>query len=163
PCGLVAAYRSTEAPAGEPLGALVADLLGTGRAARRALSPLLEEEATALLDALLANRPVLAEDRAEVVRRAGGLPFFLVSCVEGRAAGGPGVRIPESVAESIQQRVAALSASAREVLRVAAVIGRVAERSLVLATAAQPAAEGLDGLEASCRAHLLEEEGAAAY
>jgi predicted ATPase len=65
---------------------------------------------------------------------------------------------------SIRQRVARLTAEAREVLGVAAVIGRRVSPGLLAAVVAQSEEPVLAALEAAGRAQLLvEEEDAAAY
>jgi tetratricopeptide (TPR) repeat protein/transcriptional regulator with XRE-family HTH domain len=170
---LVAAYRDTEVPAG-PLGLLLADLAPTGAVALRRLDPLAPPEADQLLSALLGEGwggPRGAALREQVLRRTGGVPFFLVSCDQGlvpRAAGADGqgadpLPVPWSVAHSIRQRVAALPADARVLLGTAAVVGRTAPRAVLSAMSDQSPAQVLDALAAACRAWLLEEEGQDAY
>lgn len=102
--------------------------------------------------------------------RAGGVPFFPVSCVQGWQEGtftageeGGGDTLPWSVAHAVRQRVAALPSTAQAVLGVAAVAGREALRRLLVTTSASPEAEVLAALEAACQARLLEEVGVAAY
>jgi tetratricopeptide (TPR) repeat protein/transcriptional regulator with XRE-family HTH domain len=172
---VVAAYRDTEAPAG-PLRQLLADLAQTGAAAQRTLGPLAPAEAGQLLTALLEEDAsgLGAGAREQVVRRTGGVPFFLVSCAQGRQhedaveASAAGVEtgggaLPWSVSESVRQRVAALPPAAQTVLGLAAVAGREVPRHLLLDAAAHPEEEVLAALDAATRARLLEEVGAAAY
>ena len=71
--------------------------------------------------------------------------------------------LPWDVAQSVRQRVVALPATAQQVLRAAAVVGRVMERAVLLDMVAQPVAAILEALDAACQARLLEEEGRAAY
>jgi tetratricopeptide (TPR) repeat protein len=100
--------------------------------------------------------------RTQVLQRAGGVPFFLVSCAEGvRQDEEDGARetVPWDVMQSVRQRVTALPEAARRVLGMAAVIGRTAPHGLLNTVAARPEHEVLDALEAACHAHLLEEEG----
>ena len=126
---VVGAYRDTEVQTQGPLGVLLADLAHTGLAAHRRLAPLAPAEAATLLDGLLTEADAVL--RARVLERAGGVPFFLVSCVQGLAAGqdedGTVEGLPWDVGQSVRQRVAALPERAREVLGVAAVLGREVE------------------------------------
>src|SRR5207248_1527292 len=57
-----------------------------------------------------------------------------------------------------RQRVAVLPEVARELLGIAAVVGRVVEPALLTAVAVQPEGEGLAALDAAGRAHLLVEQ-----
>ena len=110
PLRLLGAYRDTELRAHEPLAVLLADLGHAGLAARRLLTPLSAEEAGHLLDGLLEGVRDVEAVRARVLKRAGGMPFFLVSCVQAarldeEGAEGP-MAIPWTVAEGLQQRLA---------------------------------------------------------
>jgi predicted ATPase len=67
------------------------------------------------------------------------------------------------VAQSVRQRVAALPEPAREVLGVAAVVGRVVPYALLAALVAQPEGGVLAAVEAACRTRLLEEHEEDAY
>lgn len=95
------------------------------------------------------------------------LPFFLPCELRPRTARAPPGRqfgaLPWDVAQSVRQRVVALPATAQQVLRAAAVVGRVMERAVLLDMVAQPVAAILEALDAACQARLLEEEGRAAY
>jgi tetratricopeptide (TPR) repeat protein len=167
---LVGAYRDTEVRPEDPISVALADLAHAGLASRRLLGPLTPDEAAHLFEGLLGIDA--AEEggmalREHVLQRAGGVPFFLVSCAqalqrEDREDPGEG-SVPWSIAQSVRQRVAALPEVAREVLGVAAVVGRVVEGGLLPAVAARPEDEVLLGVEAACRARLLEERGGAAY
>jgi predicted ATPase/DNA-binding XRE family transcriptional regulator len=177
PLRVVAAYRETEVRAEDPLGILVEDLRRAELAERIELGPLDPTAAHELLGELLAGEEDAggsADDLAgQVLRRAGGVPLFLVSCAQalragalehGDAAAGRGV--PRDVAQGIQQRVAVLPEAARELLGVAAVVGWRAPRGLLLAVAERSGrgeGEVLAALEAACRARLLVEDGAEAY
>ncbi|GAC1396193.1 MAG: hypothetical protein NVSMB65_15340 [Chloroflexota bacterium] len=107
------------------------------------------------------------------MERSEGVPFFAVSWIQGlaRTASSPpderrpdlADEVPWTVAQSVRQRVAALPARAQEILRAAAIVGRVAQRAVLVALAAQTGGEVLDALEAVCDARLLEEEGTDAY
>jgi predicted ATPase/DNA-binding XRE family transcriptional regulator len=168
---LLAAYRDTDLTPQDPLALFAADLTREGRAARAFLAPLEEGEATALLVELLA--PTAQSDphlRRQVLERAGGMPLFLVSCAQALATGHlswNGVsHVPWTLREAILQRVVALPEAAQQVLRLAAVVGRRALRTVLLAVAARlDLAEEvvLEALEGCGRARLLVETGDDAY
>jgi predicted ATPase len=184
---VVGAYRDTDVPPDAALSVWMADLARERLVGHSRLGPLAPEDATLLLRGLLEDDPtavaVDATLRTQVVQRAEGIPFFLVSCAQGlRAAaldaisGGShgavvhadraGDAVPWNVAQSLNQRVAALPEPGRVVLEIVAVGGRGILRSVVESVGRQL---GLDahavvaGLEASGRARLLEEQGEQAY
>src|SRR5207244_4054867 len=128
------------------------------------LDVLAPEETAQLFDGLLAGTEETGRALHEqVLQRAGGVPFFLVSCARGLRSGAVPAEVPWDLAQSIRQRVAALPEAAREVLGVAAVIGREVAGSLLVAAATQPEGAVLATLEAACRAHLLEDAGVDGY
>jgi tetratricopeptide (TPR) repeat protein len=199
PLRLLGAYRSTEVRPQDPLGLLLADLIGASTVARRQLPLLAPVEAAALLAHLWPARRegeesgAEAEARAETLRRAGGLPFFLVSSAsalqertgrvhparhadgahgahgadgrEGELAAYDSVsgQVPASVAESVQARVAVLPETARRLAEVAAVAGRIISAPLVMAVSARPEEETLDALDALVNVGLLAEDGKQTY
>lgn len=166
PLRIIGAYRDSEAPPEAPLTATLADLTHARLATRRLLSPLSSQEAAQLLDELLAGARAGPALRAQVLHRAGGVPFFLVSCAQGLrqdTEAGARAAVPWDVVQSVRQRITALPEAARQVLGMAAVIGRTAPHGLLQTVAARPEHLVLDALEAACHAHLLEEEGEAAY
>src|SRR5262249_54919867 len=71
--------------------------------------------------------------------------------------------VPWDVAQSIRQRVALLPKEAREVLGVAAVVGRVVPHALLVALCPQDMGAVLGALELACQGRLLEEVDAEAY
>jgi tetratricopeptide (TPR) repeat protein/transcriptional regulator with XRE-family HTH domain len=160
---VLGSYRSTEVRPGEPLAGLLADLAAAGLASQIDLAPLPEEEAATLLDSLLEDGQ--ARDAfvvEQVLRRGGGVPFFLVSCAQAlrqqTSAGIAAEPLPWTVAQSIRQRVAALPVAAQDLLGASAVIGRRASGTLLQALALQKERETLEALEAACQARLLEEQ-----
>ena len=96
------------------------------------------------------------------MQRAGGVPFFLRSCALALRAD-VDAAIPWDVAQSVRQRIAALQPQAQEVLREAAVVGRVAERWLLTEVSTRPRSEFRAGLDEAWLSRLLEERGASAY
>jgi predicted ATPase/DNA-binding XRE family transcriptional regulator len=119
-----------------------------------------------------------------VLGRAGGVPFYVVSYAQaiqlegldsvvaahrGRHEDGPAelrvTGVPWEVAQGIRVRVAALPSAARDVLCVAAIVGREASRSLLLRASNSPTDEAtlLAALETASHAGLLEEVGLDGY
>ncbi|HWE61244.1 MAG TPA: AAA family ATPase, partial [Chloroflexota bacterium] len=169
PLRIVGAYRDTEVQAGDPLAGVLADLMQAGLVARRRIGPLAQEEAAELLDTIVANDREEAGQalRERVLRRTGGVPFFLVNCAQslrrGEEEAGEEEVLPWDVAHSIGRRVAMAPDGSREILAIAAVIGRVVPRTL-LALAAGWAEDDLSAIvDALCRTRLLEEHGMDAY
>jgi tetratricopeptide (TPR) repeat protein len=168
PLRVVGAYRSTEVQPQDPLGIMQNESTLEGLAIQHELAPLRSQEAMALLGSLMNT----AEGEAVVVaermlRRAGGVPFFLVSLAQGLRTDvldGDAVEdVPADVAGSIRQRVAALPDAAQELLGVAAVVGRVVPGNLLAATIALPEGEVIASLESVCQARLLLEDGEESY
>jgi transcriptional regulator with XRE-family HTH domain/tetratricopeptide (TPR) repeat protein len=171
PLRVLGAYRTTDVRAGDPLSLLLTDLIRDGRAARRQLEPLSHEEAALLLEQLWAEDQAHpdATSREEAMRRAEGLPFYLVSSAQALRDGarqGDATarwRVPVSVAESVRARVVALPETARRLAEVAAVAGRIITASVVMAVSAFPEEETLDALDALAHAGLLAEEDTETY
>ncbi len=171
PLRLLAAYRDTDVASQDPLAFLVADLAREGLAGRALLTPLGEEEAKALLAQLL---PKTADGephlRQQVLARAGGVPLFLVSCVQALLTGSltwnGSSHIPWTLREAILQRTVALPETAQRVLRLAAVIGRRVPRALLVTVAARSdltEERVLEALEVCGQGRLLAEAGVDAY
>jgi tetratricopeptide (TPR) repeat protein/transcriptional regulator with XRE-family HTH domain len=159
---IVGAYRDTEARAGDPLSAMLGDLVQADLLTHCTIGPLHIEEARRLLAGQLEGTGATASSLLDrVLRRTGGVPFFVISYA--RAADpflseGADERIPWSLAQSIRQRVALLPGPAAEVLAVAALIGRVVPHQLLLRVAGPPEQEVFAVLEAAQRARLLQVE-----
>ncbi|HEX8205790.1 MAG TPA: hypothetical protein VF587_07010, partial [Solirubrobacteraceae bacterium] len=112
------------------------------------LAGLGHDEAEQLLTAT--GRLVDAEERAAIVARTEGNPFFLELFGDSEPA-----TIPAGVREAIDQRLAGLSETAREVLVLAAVAGPVFDVT-VLATAART--DVLAAVDEAVAAGLVEED-----
>jgi tetratricopeptide (TPR) repeat protein/transcriptional regulator with XRE-family HTH domain len=162
PLRVVGAYRDTEVSRAGALSTALADLAGARLVHRHPLRPLTDEDAGHLLDSLLQGRPsVDPAVRTQVLTRTGGVPFFLVSCVDRlrlEETGEPAA-IPWDVAESVRQRLESLSETARALLEVAAVAGRVVPRAVPFMIVARPEREMAAALQVATRARLLEEVG----
>jgi tetratricopeptide (TPR) repeat protein/transcriptional regulator with XRE-family HTH domain len=159
PLRVIGAYMNTEIDPQAPLFALLADLASAGLASHRAVGPLAPEETQELLNTLLADDgDVVAARREEVLRRAGGVPFFLVSCAQGLSLGEEQEdAIPWDVAQSIRRRVSALSPASRDLLGIAAIMGRVVPPRLLVSASTWAEGEVLAALDVTCQARLLEE------
>jgi tetratricopeptide (TPR) repeat protein len=172
PLRIMAAYRATEVRLEDPLGLLLADLARDGLATRRQLDILSPVEAAALLAELWPEDPrVSPAVREEALRRADGLPFYLVSSAHAfqdvqdsaRADAPRSVRpVPVSVKESVQARVAALPTGARRLVGIAAVAGRTVSEALLLGIRPR-SEETLEAFDTLLHAGLLAEDGVGTY
>jgi predicted ATPase len=179
---LVGAYRSSEIQPGEPLPLLLSDLIRADLATWVPLERLSEEEAGNLFASLIEGRADSVDEHliARILERADGAPYFLVSYARGLQSGAlrlaeavdgaeGTISAPMDVAETIRQRIAVLPAAARDILGLAAVIGREISPALLLEAARAvltPSQVALQAVEATCAAGLLSEvreQGAAGY
>jgi tetratricopeptide (TPR) repeat protein len=170
PLRIVGAYRDTEVRTRDPLADTLADLAREDLVVRVALHPLAAADAITLLNDLFSGTAVgEATLRQQVLQHAGGIPFFLVSYAQGLLSGAladGGDEVPWSVAETIRQRVAALPDVARDLLSIAAIVGRVARRSVLVqagTASGQSEQQVLAALEAARQSRLLIEEGEATH
>jgi tetratricopeptide (TPR) repeat protein/transcriptional regulator with XRE-family HTH domain len=195
---ILGAYRDTEVQPSDSLSLLFADLARDGLATQRSVGALDQQEARVFAELLLTKlddgdqsqsgqgdrqgdesspRPLLnhSEVVEQIVQRAGGVPFFLVSCALGLRTNGsedepavsptsrtttpeaPSEQAPWQVTTSIRQRVAALPHDAQLLLGALAVAGRSAPFALLAAMLARPKKSLLHAVEAACHARLLEE------
>jgi tetratricopeptide (TPR) repeat protein/transcriptional regulator with XRE-family HTH domain len=164
PLRVIGAYRETEVQPTHALSTLLADLAHASLAAHRRLAPLSETDMGCLLDALLGGLGEQGQAlRQRLLQRAGGVPFFAVSCSHALRAADADERtldvVPWDVVQSVRQRVAALPEAAQAVLGVAAVVGRVVPPAILIAVVALPQGEVLAALDAAGRARLLVEDG----
>jgi transcriptional regulator with XRE-family HTH domain/tetratricopeptide (TPR) repeat protein len=164
PLRVIGAYRDSEAAPGAWLAELIADLARAGLVRVLPLAPLTDEQAGRLLAALA---PAAAPPGVlpAIVRRAGGVPFFLVAYAEqaGGGAGGADLAVPWTVAQVIGQRVAGLPGPARDLVAVAAVAGRVVPHALLAEVTGRGEDELLAAVEAALAARLLAEDGPDRY
>lgn len=170
PLRMVGAYRDTEAPPQGGLAVMLADLAQAGLAEHHTLAPLTLAEGAQILNDVLpidTGRPDEATRRAQVVQRAGGVPFFVLSWAQALQSAddpqtGPSA-VPWDLAHGIRQRLAALPESARAVLGLAAVVGRQIPHGLLVRVATHSEPEVLAALQAACRARLLQEDSEEQY
>ncbi|HKB46828.1 MAG TPA: AAA family ATPase, partial [Ktedonobacterales bacterium] len=161
---LAVGYRSTERQKQRPLTAL-AELARAGLTAHLALGPLVADDARELLGHLLpaAAPPALADS---IVRRTGGVPFYLISCARGVEAASLSPsddhEVPWDVMLSIRQQVAALPSAPQAALGAAVVAGRSIPWPTLRALGArlgQDEATLSDALDAANQAGLLAPDG----
>jgi tetratricopeptide (TPR) repeat protein/transcriptional regulator with XRE-family HTH domain len=160
PLRVIGAYRDSETPA--RLDEFVADLARASLVRVLPLGPLTDADAGRLLRQLAPA----GEQLPAIVRRAGGVPFFLVSYAEQVSEGGQEeapLAVPWTVAQVIGQRVAALPGPARELLSVAAVAGRVVPHTLLVQVTGRDDEQVLEAVETALEARLLAEDGPDGY
>ena len=164
PLRVIGAYRDSETPAG--LGEFVADLARASLVRVLPLGPLTDADAGRLLLQLAPEEEQQSAVLPAIVRRAGGVPFFLVSYAEqvrGGGQGGASLAVPWTVAQVIGQRVAALPGPAKELLSVAAVAGRVVPHTLLAQVTGSDDEQVLEAVETALEARLLAEDGTDGY
>ncbi len=172
---LLVTYRDSELTKDDQLTGVLADTRRIEGVERIALSGLGADEVAGLLGAA-AGHELDADALAlagELATETGGNPFFvgeiLRSLIESGAIAFDGAAgrwnvelaatasLPESVREVIERRIDRLGDDCREVLRVAAVIGRSFELRLLCELVEMPEDRLLDQLEAAVGATLLRE------
>jgi tetratricopeptide (TPR) repeat protein len=161
---LIGAYRDSERATDARLREFVADLARDARVQVLTLKALSDAEAERLVTDQM---PV--EHRAVVpaiVRRAGGVPFFLISYLENvrpEEEGDHSPSLPWTVAQVIRQRLVSLPDTTQELLGIAATIGRQVSHSLLVRVTNRSDEEVLDALEAAVDARILAEDPQPGY
>lgn len=116
----IVTYRDDEIGMYHPLQRILGDLATTSELRRMTLAPLSEVAVRSLAQAS-------SVDSVELFRSTGGNPFYVTEVL---AAGN--TAIPVSVSDAVLARASRLSPSARDVLKVAAVIGARVDPELLL-------------------------------
>jgi tetratricopeptide (TPR) repeat protein/transcriptional regulator with XRE-family HTH domain len=170
---VVGAYTDTELRLDDPLTPALADLARDGLIQHHRIGPLDAGDSRTLADASMGRDRGQVEVTDELLRRTGGIPFFIVSCVQALRAGAiaevPADDVPWDAAQSVRQRVSALPGAARDLLDIAAVAGPRVPLWLLLSAAGGDAHDGRGddaiarALESACRARLLAEDGESGY
>jgi transcriptional regulator with XRE-family HTH domain len=153
------ASRTGEVPTNGPLAAALADLARINQVHRVRVLPLPRHDAEALITAVAGERVLAAARRVRILRRAGGLPLFLIELTQSALDPAPD-DVPGNLRLAIAQQVAALPEPSRLALRRMAALGRAVplERLLDrLVGAGQPADTLVDALETSCQYGILDE------
>jgi transcriptional regulator with XRE-family HTH domain/tetratricopeptide (TPR) repeat protein len=164
PLRIIGAYRDSETPA--RLDEFVADLARASLVRVLPLEPLTDADARQLLLQLAPEGEQMPAVLPAIVRRAGGVPFFLVSYAEQVSEGGQDeapLAVPWTVAQVIGQRVAAMPGPAKELLSVAAVAGQVVPHTLLAQVTSSDDEQVLQAVETALEARLLAEDGADGY
>ena len=164
PLRVIGAYRDSETSA--RLDEFLADLARASLVRVLPLGPLSDADAGRLLLQLAPQGEQMPMVLPAIVRRAGGVPFFLVSYAEqvrGGGQGGAPLAVPWTVAQVVGQRVAALPGPAQELLSVAAVAGRVVLHTLLAQVIGSDDEQVLQAVETALEARLLAEDGPDRY
>ncbi len=163
---VIGAYRDSERAADAHLQEFVADLVRDAQVQVVKLEPLPEADAERLLTDRIPEGTTPRTVVPAIVRRAGGVPFFLISYLENLpsgAEGEPELSLPWTVAQVIRQRVLALPEPAQELLGVAAAAGRSVSHSILIQITHRSDDEVLLALEAAVDARLLTEDTQSGY
>ena len=139
PLWLIGTYRDTEL-ARHPVLRRVLHALEKDRLAEHVvLAPLTERQPTDLLNAYLPSGVIAAEVSDRIYRIAGGVPFAVVSLLQGmrargdlalddaiwRQAGSGEIELPADILEEIREHVRRLQPLTQDILRNASVLGEV--------------------------------------
>ncbi|MEV0201736.1 BTAD domain-containing putative transcriptional regulator [Nonomuraea sp. NPDC050691] len=153
---VVATYRPAEVT--EDLAATLAALAGAGRHVDLGG---LEEPAVAALLRLHSERDLDPAAVRAIAERTQGNPLFVCEIARLISSEGPAAAraLPPGVRDLIRRRVARLPATARTVLRNAAVVGREADVEVLIALHDGEEDTVFDGLEAGVITGLLTEPG----
>jgi hypothetical protein len=172
---VIATYRDSDLGKDHPLSGVLADLRSVAGVQRVALHGLGVDEVAQIMTAVAGHE--LEQDglelAAEIAQETGGNPFFVGEILRGLSESGAlvfdeatgrwnvdrsaGLALPESVREVIERRVERLGAETLEVLRLAAVVGRVFDVELLESMLDPNETQLLDHLEAAVAASLLAE------
>ncbi len=163
PLLVLATFRDTDVGPDHPLTPVLADLRRTPGVERLALAGLSVDELSHLLEGQAQTARALAASLHEATE---GNPFFVAEVLRDVAEsdlGGGTLPVPEGVREVILSRVARLSPSCRDLLGVAAVLGRDAELGPLAAVADTGENAAVEGMDEALAARLVEETGVGAY
>lgn len=172
---VIATYRDSDLGKEHPLTGVLADLRSVEGVQRIALRGLDADEVAELMTAVAGHE--LEQDgfelAAQIAAETDGNPFFVGEILRGLSESGAVVfdeaagrwsvdraaeiALPESVREVIERRVERLGEEALEVLRHAAVIGRVFDLELLVSILDIDESRLLDHLEAAVAASVLSE------
>jgi DNA-binding SARP family transcriptional activator/Tfp pilus assembly protein PilF len=153
PLCLLLAWRSDEVSSGHALRELVADARRTKQALVVAPARLDRASVTTLARAAGAE-----PDADRLYAQTAGLPLFVVEYLATRGDGSPG-DVPDSVADLLRDRAAAVGEGARQVLAAAAVLGTSFDLDAVRETSGRSEDETVAALEELEARGLLREDG----
>ncbi len=154
---LLATTRSA-AYAGDDVRAELARLHRLENVAEIAVGSLADAEIESLLRTAASHR-IGRDERDRIRARAEGNPLFAEELVRQTLSGDatPSRAVPISVADSVLERLARLTAAQRETLEVAAAFGREFRSSLVIATLGRERGDVLATLRAAVAIGLVDE------
>jgi class 3 adenylate cyclase len=172
---VIATYRDSDLGKDHPLGSVLADLRSVDGVQRIALHGLGSDEVAQIMTSAAGHE--LDEDilqlAQEIATETDGNPFFVGEILRGLWESGAlifdedsgrwsvgrsgAIALPESVREVIERRVERLGEETLELLRLAAVIGRVFDVEVLESMLAIDESQLLDQLEAAVAASLLAE------
>ena len=177
---VVGTYRSTEVATDGPLAHTLAELSRDQEVSRVDLAALSQEDALLLLTKV-AGRGLKGSDAdlaGALHRESGGNPLFLTELVRALLAAGAiredrggwsfdeelrAIRLPSTLTEVIQQRVARLGSGVGDALRVAAVVGQEFDPELVERALDRSSDEMSEVWDAAERAGLIVEAEAGRF
>lgn len=171
PLLVIGTARSEEIDAAHPLTTLLLDLRRNEEITELTLTPLSATE-TAELAAQLTVMPLLAEAAQNLYRQSEGNPLFVVEMVrigveDGRTSDWSSIAsrpsLPPKVQSVIQQRLNQLSAAARQLLGLAATIGRSFSFALLHQASSHPEEELVQHLDELWQRGLVREQGLHTY
>jgi DNA-binding CsgD family transcriptional regulator len=159
----IASVRTDDLHPDHPALAALARIARNAQAGRIDLPPLRGLELKTFIDAALAGIELPEDERRTVARAGDGNPFFteelLKSAVEEFASPRAGARrtIPQTVRDSLLERLNPLDAAERRIIGQAAVIGRSFQLELLSATLALEPALVLEALRRARDFQLIDE------
>ncbi|MFN8526975.1 MAG: AAA family ATPase [Chloroflexota bacterium] len=156
---IIASYRDTESTG--PLEPLIAELCAEGRAIRHRLPNLDPAQARALLASLTSADQL--DQRAALVERAGGVPFYVVSLARASHDPADASALPWDAEQSVRRRVEPLATTTRDLVATAAVIGRVVPHDLLAAVADLDEPALVAAIEETVQARLLVDDDTGSY
>lgn len=167
---VVATTRSTDAGPDAPVHAVLAQLRRDGLVTEVEVPGLTEDQVGELVG-LHTDRPDRAALTSALFAETEGNPFFVGEILRnlptGPAAAAPradaGFAVPAGVRDLLQRRLGRLDAAARELMAVAAVVGRDFDLDTVVAVSGQPEQVALAALETAVAADLVDEVGVGRY
>ncbi|MDN5748417.1 MAG: AAA family ATPase, partial [Pseudonocardia sp.] len=157
---VLGSYRHTEVPPAHPLSRLLGEVAGDLTVELVELSGL-SRAATAELVAEVAGSDSVT-DVDQVHRRTGGNPFFLTELL--RLGTSTGSRVPSTIGAAVRARVLRLPTETRDLLTVAAVLGRDIDADLLARVADRPLLAVLAALAPAVESGFVtDHEGATSY
>jgi len=160
---MVVSYRTDDLHRQHPLRPMLAELLRLPSVTPLRLGPL-DPAAMAEHLTALSGRPVGAAELGQLIRRAGGNPYYaeeLLAAAGDPGAGGP--VLPASLGELLVSRAEGLPEAARQVVQAAAVIGGHADDELVMLASGLAAPEYEKAMREVVAHQLLVPDGSDGY